>query len=77
MLFHCRRHSNEKKSEEDCDVHKVYVADLEFGPSSIDPFGIIGHSINIGECLDSHLNTPRVIQNTTIAIHEINNSGSE
>ena len=53
-------------------MHETYIADLDFGPSSINPFSIIGHSINIGECLDSHLDISRIVKNTTIAIHEVN-----
>ena len=61
------------KNEESSDMHEMHVANLDFGPSSINPFGIIGHSINIGKRLDSHLDISRVVQNTTIAIQEVNN----
>ena len=71
MLFHCQQHSNDKKSEEARDLHKMYVTDLEFGPSPINPFSIIGHSIDIGECLNSSFDISRVVQDTTIAIHEV------
>ena len=61
------------KNEETCDVYKVYVADLEFGPSSINPFSIIGHSINIGECLDSHLDFSRVVNDILLVIRGVSN----
>jgi hypothetical protein len=48
---------------------------LNFSPGSFRPSGIFGDSIDIGPSLDSLLEFTGIVQNSTVAVHEVHDRG--
>jgi hypothetical protein len=44
---------------------------LDFGPTTINPLGIVGHAIDIRECLYSHFNFAGVVKDTARTVHVV------
>ena len=51
------------------------TAYLKFLVCPVHPLRVLGHTVDIPECLYPHLDFTRVVQNTTVSIHEILDDG--
>jgi hypothetical protein len=52
-------------------VYFSLVTNLELGPSTIRPFGVLSHAVHIPKGLDALLDLASVVEDTTAAIHVV------
>jgi hypothetical protein len=46
---------------------------LNFSPTTINPFGVICHPIDISECFYSHFNFAGIVKDTASTVHVVGN----
>ena len=51
------------------------ATDLNFSPCTVNPFGVIGHTIDVGKRLEPHFDFTGIVENTTASIHMVNDWG--